>query len=154
MAIAIRRAGLEDAAGATDVFIAARRAVTFLPRLHTDEETAAFVLGFIEGAEIWIAERDGRISGLACLKKDCLEHLYVRPESQNSGIGSGLLAHVKALRPRGFQLWTFQANAGVRRFYERHGCRLARVTDGRRNEEQLPDALYVWPPDTPVIEAD
>ena len=45
----------------------------------------------------------------------------------------------------GFQLWAFQQNTGARRFYERHGCALVRLTDGADNEEKLPDALYVWP---------
>lgn len=32
----------------------------------------------------------------------------------------------------------------ARRFYERHGLALARLTDGRDKEEKLPDAFYVW----------
>ena len=116
MPVVIRRAGSEDAAHAANVFIVARRAMAFLPRLHTDAETSAFVRGFVECAETWVAERDSHVAGLACLKEDWLEHLYVHPANQNSGVGSALLDHVKALRPDGFQLWTFQANAGARRF--------------------------------------
>lgn len=55
-----------------------------------------------------------------------------------------LLECVKTQRPRGFSLWTFQANAGARRFYERHGLMLAKLGDGSDNEEKLPDALHVW----------
>jgi hypothetical protein len=47
--------------------------------------------------------------------------------------------------PQGFSLWTFQANLGARRFYERHGCRQVRRTDGD-NEENLPDILYEYRP--------
>ena len=48
--------------------------------------------------------------------------------------------------PGGFRLWVFQANAGARRFYERHGLRVVRLTDGAANEEKTPDALYEWLP--------
>ncbi len=49
-------------------------------------------------------------------------------------------------RPDGFALWVFQQNDGARRFYERHGLRLVRETDGSGNEERTPDALYEWRP--------
>jgi ribosomal protein S18 acetylase RimI-like enzyme len=57
-----------------------------------------------------------------------------------------LLDHAKALRPNGLQLWVFQRNAGARRFYERHGFRLVKLTDGSANMEREPDALYAWHP--------
>jgi hypothetical protein len=34
----------------------------------------------------------------------------------------------------------------ARRFYERHGLRAVRFTDGTGNEEKTPDALYEWRP--------
>ena len=40
--------------------------------------------------------------------------------------------------------WTFQQNEGARRFYERHGLHLIRLTNGDGNEEKTPDALYAW----------
>ncbi len=52
----------------------------------------------------------------------------------------------KRRRPEGFRLWVFQKNEGARRFYERHGFRLVELTDGSRNEEREPDALYEWTP--------
>jgi putative acetyltransferase len=41
-------------------------------------------------------------------------------------------------------LWTFQANAQARRFYEHRGFRLVELTDGSANEEETPDARYRW----------
>jgi hypothetical protein len=42
------------------------------------------------------------------------------------------------------QLWTFQRNAQVRRFYESRGFVLVEETDGAGNEEREPDARYLW----------
>lgn len=67
------------------------------------------------------------------------------PPAHNAGAGSLLLAKAKAEPPRGFSLWTFQANLGARRFYERHGLTETRRTDGG-NEENLPGILYEWRP--------
>ncbi|HET7923886.1 MAG TPA: hypothetical protein VFL30_03255, partial [Rhodanobacteraceae bacterium] len=59
---------------------------------------------------------------------------------------SALLATAKERRPHGFTLWVFQQNGRARRFYERHGLRCVELTDGRQNEERMPDALYEWRP--------
>lgn len=40
------------------------------------------------------------------------------------------------------RLWTFGKNVKARAFYERHGFRLIRTTNGSGNEEREPDALY------------
>jgi hypothetical protein len=57
-----------------------------------------------------------------------------------------LLEHVKDLCPERLELWVFQRNEGARRFYERHGFELVRLTDGAGNMEREPDALYEWRP--------
>lgn len=56
------------------------------------------------------------------------------------GRGKALLDHVKGPRPQ-LSLWTFVANTGARRFYEREGFVELRRTDGE-NQENLPDILY------------
>jgi hypothetical protein len=53
--------------------------------------------------------------------------------------------------PSGFRLWVFLQNVPARRFYERHGLRLVEETDGSRNEERTPDALYEWRANRPVV---
>jgi hypothetical protein len=55
-----------------------------------------------------------------------------------------LLDLAKERRPGGLDLWTFQANAGARRSYERHGFAATSTTDGD-NEEAAPDVRYHWP---------
>lgn len=141
----IRRATEDDWPELAAIFIAARAAMTYLPALHTDDETRAFIKSVVETQNVWIAEAQGRPLGFAALEPGWLHHLYVAPGAHNAGAGSLLLAKSKAELPQGFSLWTFQANLGARRFYERHGCRQVRRTNGD-NEENLPDILYEWRP--------
>ena len=140
----VRPAGPEDAETVADVFIASFESLTFLPTLHTHAETRAFVRGALERGEAWVAEENGRVVGMAVSSGDMLDHLYVHPDAQGRGAGSALLEQAKAQRPDGFTLWVFQENEGARRFYERHGLRAIRFTDGDGNEAKAPDALYEW----------
>jgi len=73
-----------------------------------------------------------------------LAHIFAHPPGR--GVGSALLQQAKERRPGGFRPWVFQRNEGARRFYERHGLRLAALTDGAGNEEREPDARYEWRP--------
>ncbi|HSS08964.1 MAG TPA: GNAT family N-acetyltransferase, partial [Acidimicrobiales bacterium] len=71
-------------------------------------------------------------------------------ESPNStlideGLGSRLLEVAKHRRPDGLQLWTFEANRGARRLYERHGFIATEATDVN-NEEGAPAVRYWWRP--------
>lgn len=148
----IQRASEDDWPEIAEIFLAARRTMTWLNAgLHSDAETRAFIRRMVKRSEVWAAQRTGgKTIGFAALAReadgDWLHHLYVDPASHNAGAGSLLLAKAKAELPRGFSLWTFQANLGARRFYERHGLTETRRTRGTNNEEGLPDMLYVWCP--------
>jgi GNAT superfamily N-acetyltransferase len=146
--VLVRPATDTDGAAIADVYIASYGGLTFLPKLHSDDETRAWIRGVVLPMhEVWVAENDaGVVVGFAALSDDMLMWMYVHPDAQNRGAGSTLLGKVKQRRPSGFRLWTFQRNAGARRFYERHGCRLVELTDGSGNEECEPDALYAWEP--------
>jgi ribosomal protein S18 acetylase RimI-like enzyme len=136
-----------DTEAVGDVFLAALTGMTYLPKLHTEAETRTFIRDvLLPNNEVWVAETGGRVIGFLGLGEDVLRHLWVRPEAQNRGVGTALLALAKERRPSGLRLWVFQKNVGARRLYERHGFALAELTDGSRNEEREPDALYLWQP--------
>jgi GNAT superfamily N-acetyltransferase len=139
----IRHATFDDAGAVNRIFVGARDEMTYLPRI-ADEHRLSLGGWFIERDEIWVAERDGAVVGFAGVNGDVLTHLYVDPAAQNTGLGTALLEWVKRLNPERLELWVFQKNAGARRFYERHGFSLARLTDGESNMEKEPDALYEW----------
>jgi ribosomal protein S18 acetylase RimI-like enzyme len=145
MPTTIRRAEPPDASAIAELYLAARETMTYLPRLHSDDETRGFVAALVADKETWLAEREGKPVGFAVIDGGWLEHLYVHPSRFNTATGEKLFQHVTERHPQGFQLWVFQKNAGARRFYEKHGCALEKLTDGEDNEEKLPDALYIWP---------
>ena len=143
----VRLAGPDDADAAAEVFTASFATLTFLPMLHTPEDQRGYIGRLVETEEVWVAEDGGRIVGLAVLSAEMLDQFYVHPEAQGTGAGSALLDRAKERRPGGFTFWVFQQNVAARRFYERRGCRLVKLTDGSGNEEKTPDALYEWRPE-------
>jgi GNAT superfamily N-acetyltransferase len=148
MEFMLRPARPTDASDVAEIFLAAYAEMRpYVRDVHTDDEIRAWIGDVVlRENEIVIAEVEGRPAGFAALDADLLGHLYVHPDLQRRGIGDVLLARVKELRPRGFRLWVFQRNTGARRFYERQGLRLVKLTDGSGNEEREPDALYEWRP--------
>jgi GNAT superfamily N-acetyltransferase len=144
---AIRRGGAEDARAAADLYLRAReaalRAGSIPAGVHDDDDVRGyFASHIVEHCELWVAEQDGALAGILVLDGEFVDQLYVDPGLTGRGTGSALLAVAKRERPQGLRLWTFQANAGARRFYERHGFVEVRRTDGRDNEERAPDILY------------
>jgi GNAT superfamily N-acetyltransferase len=145
----IRPAAREDADPIARLFLASKATLTFLPNIHPDEETFYFIANIVlRDQDVHVAETDGEITGFLAIHGDLVEHLYVRPDLLRRGIGSALLQRAKRL-PLGFRLWVFLENVPARHFYERHGLRLVEETDGSRNEERTPDALYEWRPTDP-----
>ncbi len=133
-----------------ELYARTQRRMTYLPPMP--DEHIHLVAGNIGGNdEVWLAEDEERILGFLAIAHsqrdgwEVVERLYVEPDAQNQGVGTALLEHAKMLRPDGLVLWVFQKNEGARRFYERHGFHLVKLTDGAENMEREPDALYAWP---------
>lgn len=142
----IRRAREVDVDPIAELYERSFGTLTFLPMLHTLDEHRVWFRRVADEQEVWVWEQGGVLLGFMALGDAMLNYLYVEPEATGRGIGSALLDHAKKRRPDGFTLWTFQHNEGARRFYERHGLRVIRLTDGRDNEEKTADALYEWRP--------
>lgn len=145
--VTLRTAETKDAKAVAEVFSAARREMTFLPRLHTAEDEKAFIAKVVLPSQsVTVASRNEDIVGFIAIDGKTIAHLYVRPGETGRGIGSRLLDDAKAGMWSGgrYSLWCFEANAGARRLYERHGFVAEKVSDGARNEEGLPDLRYAW----------
>jgi GNAT superfamily N-acetyltransferase len=78
-------------------------------------------------ARIVLAEIDRAPAGLACVRPEWLDGLYVVPEKWGEGIGRVLHDHalslVEALGSTQCHLWVLEHNDRARRFYERLGWR-------------------------------
>ena len=142
-----RRARPDEAEAIAGVWLRSRHAmIPIIPApVHTDDDVRSyFATVVLPTMEVWVVEQGGAVVALLALAGDWIDHLYVDPTHTGHGIGSELLATAKQQRPGGLNLWTFAANAGARRFYERHGFVATATTDGD-NEEGAPDVRYEWP---------
>ena len=146
----LRPARVEEKDALACLFQRSRAGWTFVPPVP-DQALPYIADGIFERhEEVWLAEEDGRTLGFLAIRRsrtegwEVLEKLYVEPEAQNRGVGTALLDKAKQLRPDGLYLWVFQRNEGARRFYERHGFLLVKLTDDAENMEREPDALYAW----------
>ncbi|PCJ68721.1 MAG: GNAT family N-acetyltransferase [Rhodobiaceae bacterium] len=139
-----RRAKPSDGAGIATVYLRSTAKLGFLRRCHDAEDMWRHFIQLHQEQEIWVTVEAGRIAAFLALTPGWIEHLYVHPAHQNKGIGQGLVSIAKQSSADGLNLWTFQQNAGAQKFYEQNGFRPDLVTDGRRNEERLPDIRYTW----------
>ena len=131
-----------------ELFTASRRdALSYLPELHTDEDTLDhFANVVMMRCSVWLAEQGKNVVGFMAWNAatEHLDHLYLRPGTYRRGIGSVLLDKTKALSKGKILLFAFQRNARARAFYEHHGFRAIWFGDGAKNEEREPDVLYEW----------
>lgn len=146
VALVIRRAREDEGAALADLYLRVRRdnAESIPPVAHTEESVREWWSVVLPRRdEIWVAERAGETVGVLALRRpDWLDQLYVVGPASRRGVGSALLEVARRELGGQLQLWTFQANAGARRFYERHGFVAVEQTDGD-NEEGAPDVRYL-----------
>ena len=147
--LVLRPPSTGDLAAVAEVLIEARAAAfpAMPPFVGSSDQVRASVraLDLADGRELWVAERDGAVVGVAELKDDWLDDVYVHPAHARTGVGSALLDCVKALRPGGFSLWCFVSNQPARAFYAAAGCVELETTDGTANDEGAPDVRVMWP---------
>jgi GNAT superfamily N-acetyltransferase len=144
----VRLARPEDAAAIAEVLIESRRVfIPYAPLAHPPAEVQRWVAHqLVTAGRVHVAIEDGRIVAfLATSEREStswVDHLYVLPGWQGRGLGGMLLATAHTSLRTPIRLYTFQANVGARRFYERHGYRAVQFSDGAANEERCPDVLY------------
>jgi GNAT superfamily N-acetyltransferase len=141
----LRRLELADMDSAAQVLRTSfDQALPSLAGLHTPEEDRWFFRERVfNTCEVWGAFEHAAMVGVLAFRKDWIDQLYLLPDAQGRGTGTELLRVAQNAFDR-LQLWTFQRNVRARRFYEARGFALVRETDGARNEENEPDALYLW----------
>ena len=112
-----------------------------MPRVHPADDVVRHYREFVfKSREVFVSGRPAQ--GYIALDRDedVITSLFVFDRGQ--GRGKALLDHAKALSQR-LSLWTFVANRGAQRFYEREGFEIVGRSNGD-NEENLPDLKYEW----------
>jgi GNAT superfamily N-acetyltransferase len=121
------------------------QALPTLAGVHTpDEDRWFFRERLFATCQLWGYFDEKELVGFIAFREGWIDQLYVLPSLQGRGIGAALL-QVAQNRSAHLRLWTFQRNKNARRFYEKQGFTLVKETDGTRNEENEPDAMYSWP---------
>jgi ribosomal protein S18 acetylase RimI-like enzyme len=144
----LRAAIAEDVLAVTNVIVESRRVfLPFAPSPHTFEEVQDWVAQhLLPTGGVTVALVEGRVVAVLATSEDdsagWIDQLYVLPGFDGQGLGTKLLDHAHASVKRPLRLFTFQQNAGARRFYERHGYDMVALSDGQNNEEKCPDVLY------------
>lgn len=101
------------------------------PYMSTDELNNEVA----EGVVFWVAEQDGRVSGVMGIQDKgdvaLVRHAYVAPTTQRTGIGTSLLRHVQGLVDKPILIGTWAAAAWAIEFYRRNGFTV--VTSGQKD---------------------
>lgn len=154
-AATLRQATSADATRVADLLIETRRRfMPYAPSAHPEHEVRAWVANhLVPTGGVTVAERGDTVIGAMATARvngqSWIHQMAVDPSHVNEGLGSVLLRHALSTLPSPVRLYTFQANTGARRFYERHGFTAVTFTDGRDNEERCPDVLYECRAPTP-----
>jgi GNAT superfamily N-acetyltransferase len=152
----LRAAAAGDAAAVADVYLRSRKGlVADAPLAHSDESVRAWIRErLIPAGRTTVAVVDGRVVGFLSVSTDAdagwIDQLYVHPDWVARGVGAHLLELARDRLSAPVRLYTFQANARARRFYESRGFRAIAFGDGSLNEEKRPDILYEWRPESPA----
>jgi ribosomal protein S18 acetylase RimI-like enzyme len=148
--VIFRDAAAADAPAVSEVYLASRKAfLPYAPLAHSDDEVRDYIAHrLIPGSNVTVAERHGEIVGMMSLTCEnglgWIGQFYLHPASVGRGIGTQLLRLAKDRLGPPIRLYTFLANQGARRFYERSGFQAIAFGDGSDNEEHCPDVLYEW----------
>ncbi len=144
--IKVLRATYEDMPDVARLFRVSRESeLPFLPKLHTNDEDISFFRTKVFGRQtIYVLKEGGtRLVGFIAFDSQWIHHLYLLPEFFGVGLGLHLLKLAKA-NSKNLQLWVFKPNQRAIHFYEKHGFKIVKETDGSGNEEKVPDVLMEW----------
>ena len=137
-----------DAPRVAQCYLASRKTLSaYAPLTRSDDDVMRWVREvLLPPGGVTAAIESGAVVGFIAVASridaDWIDHLYVHPTRMRRGIGSTLL-HVALMRLKGqVRLYTFEANHGARKFFERYGFSAIAFGDGSSNELGCPDVLY------------
>jgi ribosomal protein S18 acetylase RimI-like enzyme len=144
----LRTATVKDAESVARVLVESRRAfLPYAPSPHEPHDIRRWVAQvLIPGGRVTVVLNEGNVVAVLAVSEDdtfaWIDQLYVLPGYERRGLGTSLLTFAHNSLKRPIRLFTFQQNAGARRFYEHHGYKVVALSDGQSNEEKCPDVQY------------
>ena len=144
----LRSARSDDADAVATVLDQSRLAfLPFAPSAHPEHAVRSWVRDhLLATGRVVVWEEDGQAVGVLATsqahQKSWIDQLSVLPGWTGKSIGSQLLKHAHRQLAPPIHLYTFQANTGARRLYERNDYKAVELTDGQGNEEKCPE-LFV-----------
>jgi ribosomal protein S18 acetylase RimI-like enzyme len=151
--IVFRSAAAADSEQVAEIYLASREAfLGFAPLVHSEDDVRRWIASQLlptGGVTVAAAAEPGApLVGMMAVSREghlgWIDQLYLRPDCVGRGLGARFVRLAKQKLGAPIRLYTFQENAGARRFYERHGFRILELGDGSGNEERCPDILYEW----------
>lgn len=113
----------------------------WMPKLHSRKEDLWFVGQFRTRGVLGATGRPAM--GLLARRGFEVGTVYIASAGQRNGLGRAFIA--EAMDPQDhLQVWAFAANLQARAFYTSLGFKETGRTDGRDNEERLPDVRLEW----------
>jgi N-acetylglutamate synthase-like GNAT family acetyltransferase len=115
----------------------AYRGVIPADRWHEPYMSAkALEIEIADGVVFWVAEQDGRLSGVMGIQDrgdvTLVRHAYVAPTAQRAGVGTKLLRHAESLVDKPILIGTWAAASWAIDFYRRNGFTLVQGGDKDR----------------------
>ncbi|NJS40603.1 MAG: GNAT family N-acetyltransferase [Rhodobacteraceae bacterium] len=141
--LTIADAGLADVGALARIMGEWVQETEWMPVLHSLEDDTAFLTALLETHIVRVARTQDGLQGFLARQAGYVTALHVRRGARGRGIGKTFLDEVKATEAE-ITLWTFQANDRAIAFYLREGFQAVERTDGRGNDEGLPDLLLSW----------
>jgi len=131
-----------DAPVCAEILLNWVRQTPWMPELWTMAQTENFVGSLIARGSVQVLRgSDEIIMGFIDVRDGWVNCLYLTKGARRQGFAKLLLDHAARLHPEGLHLWTFAANEGAIRFYQREGFSEVKRTDGD-NDEGLPDIQF------------
>ena len=145
----LRGARSADAPRVAKCYLASYKALlqSMAPLSRSDEEVETWVRDtLIPAGGVSVAVESGIVVGFIVVSQRpegaWIEHLYVHPHHVRRDVGSTLLYLALARLKGPVHLYTFEANKGARKFFERYGFQAIAFGDGSSNDAGRPDVLY------------
>ncbi len=137
----IRDAETGDLAGLAAILGWWCRDTDWMPKLHNADQDLWFI-GQLHARDVLRVTGRPALGFLARSGPE-VNALYLAPEARRRGFGRALMAEAMRAEDH-LYLWSFAANLPARAFYAALGFHETGRTDGRDNEECLPDIRLEW----------